>query len=100
MEAVTDGLGRPVPEALEPAFRLVNDGFDAVRNKVIAARTAWNQMQADLEAHPWIRRSPDFTIIEEEMGKLQILVQDLTSYAPYAPVCLLRGNGRIADYCG
>jgi hypothetical protein len=55
-----------VPEALEPAFRLVSAGFDTIRNKVIAARTAWTQMQAELEAHPWVQRSPDFCSIELE----------------------------------
>ena len=82
---MTDGLGRPVPDPLEPAFRLVSAGFNAIRNKVIAARTLWNELQADLESHPWVRRSPDFCVIEDEIEKLQILVRDLTSYAPYAP---------------
>jgi hypothetical protein len=67
MKITTDRLlGRPVPVALEPAFRLVNAGFDAIRNKVIAVRTAWNEMQAELEAHPWVRRNQDFCIIELE----------------------------------
>lgn len=85
VEVRTDGLGRPVPAELDPAFRLVNAGFDAIRNKVIAARTLWNELQAELESHPWVRRSPDFCVIEDEIEKLQILVRDLTSYAPYAP---------------
>jgi hypothetical protein len=60
LEPTTDGLGRPVPEALDPAFRLVTAGFDAIRNKVIAARTAWNELQAELEPHPWVSRNQDF----------------------------------------
>jgi hypothetical protein len=93
---VTDGLGRPVPDALAPAFLLVNAGFDTVRNKIIAARTAWNEMQAELEAHPWVRRNADYVLIEDHIEKLRLLVSDLSGSGPFAP-CVYCGAVAPAD---
>jgi hypothetical protein len=59
-----DGLGRPVPVALSPAFRYVPQAFANVRNKLIATRTEWNGLARALEDHGWVRRNKGFDHVE------------------------------------